>query len=228
MDNVGFPLHARIHEYRDPLHASPGQENIWDTVALYLAHHLHVLNPFLLSIRKALNTPDQPLVWFYRQTRDDYADVLACALLMQQFGLMCEVRYKLDSWISMIPIDSQAATRFLTGGWLETVVSADILKTKPEFCATNIKVQLEDGQEAELDAVAGWGETACWIEATTGGAVEERVHKLARLHDSLGIQKENCLLVVSGYEQRVDVSWPVRRLEAFPLWLAERRSCLAV
>jgi hypothetical protein len=186
-------------------------------MASFISQNLYELNPILQAIKSSVNQDNQ-LVWCLREGQDRSFQ-LACSLarMMQKAGFLDHLDLQ-TSWLSGRLVNTPESTSFLTGRWLELALRTNLINLHPVNGAMNIRVSLPDGRFAELDAVAVWDHGKYWFEATTGD-ITYQLKKMDVIHRFLGIPRENCLVVTSGYGLSTNHSQQVCCLWNLPAWI---------
>jgi hypothetical protein len=191
-----------------------------NTMAMFLSRNLYELNPFLREMKHVMNR-DCHLVWYLRNRLDrPFSLAVTFSKMMARVGFLQNMEIG-PSWFTGILADSAEARAFLPGGWLEQALRTDLVNMNPTFGAMNVHVELFDGTKAELDAVAVWENRKFWFESTTGDIASD-LKKIDGFHQLLGIPRDNCFVVTSGYELPTNHSRSVCCLWDLPAWMDER------
>jgi hypothetical protein len=216
---IWFPG-ASVTKYTPCTQPFSAREMDLNAIALFLSRNLYELNPFLQVIKRALNK-DRRLVCYLRDRQErGYALAVSLSRMLERNGFLQSLDV-CHSWFSGQLVNSYEVMAFLSGRWLEQALRMDLVQLNPTFSAMNVHVKLNTGATAELDALAVWGYRKFWFEATTGDVIA-RLKKIEILHRSLGIPRENCLVLTSGYELPSALSSRVCCLWNLPDWLDER------
>jgi len=189
-------------------------------MAMVLSRNHSELDPFLRKIKRMYNS-DHHLDFDLRYGGiRSVSNPLEFARMMERAGFLADLKTDASRFAGVLA-DTAEARSFLSGGWLEQALRTDLISLHPKFGAMNVHIVFFDGTRAELDALAVWENRKFWFEATTGDIAAD-LKKIAGFHQILGIPRENCLVVTTGWIPAPLQSRNVCGLRDLPAWMDER------
>jgi hypothetical protein len=189
-------------------------------MAMSLSRNQNELSPFLQKIKRMYNS-DLHLDFDLRYGGiQSIPKLLDFVKMMGRAGFLAGLKTNASRFTGVLA-DTAEARLFLSGGWLEQALRTDLISLHPKFGAMNVHVVFFDGTRAELDALAVWENRKFWFESTTGDIAAD-LKKIAGFHQILGIPRENCLVVTTGWIPASLQSKNVCGPRDLPAWMDAR------
>ena len=177
-----------------------------DEMAVTIGAYYDALEPFLKELVHALNRKDG-----FRFSVDDLDSgaarvVRGFAQQMEDYGFLRAMNYvEPDNVLFVDPLFDPDLVKFLTGGWLETLVEHRVAQLSPDWiptrCLRNALARNSDDEVFEFDLLLPASPAPIYIDCKAGN-LESQLSKIARNVKALQLPFERNLVVVPSLAER--------------------------
>ncbi len=180
-------------------------DEVLDRLAQHIGSRYGAVKKLLDSIKWSLRN-DKPINLSLKNERQEVvSNCCQIASMLHEIAFFTRYRYERSPkcLLRAEPSRFPRAINFFTGGWLERYIKSEVLSAmsraqpgKPVYVLQGAQIVLPNGDDFELDLLAGSGDETYWFEVKSGD-YQQYVQKYARMSSLLGLGPSHSIMVLA-------------------------------